>query len=304
MTAVAFLSSNLPYSGRKATDSAMFDRVSGAELYESDQKMATIISSLLKELDLLQDQMMTQETLIRQKEKENCHLKAEISRSASLELKNRKKNIDLESKVVKLELQAADFRIQSAGVANELRETKGRYNLLKEAMEVEKRSMLIENGIVKRRLLQSTSRQNKRMATERTGPLTRLPKNLRNDLVEQNKQLNGFIQSTYHCLWQLKETQGLASVPSSFIPPDNQLKEDIFTPVLLTDIDEKLVKLIKSIQQEPILGTDDTFRFHRLGAEKQREIAKLKREIEEVRESYAQATRELERARAGRDVSL
>lgn len=308
MSKVSFLSTSLHNPTNENVKNDITDNINSRSLYECDHNVMNIINSLLRELDLSHDQLMTQELIIKEREKDNSLLKAKVNQNISNAVENQKKVIDLEMKVVRLELQATELNDRKTAIDNELREIKSKFNLAKDCNTVEKRNALKENNNIIERIIFKNPKENTKrdhLYITKAKAIGGESKNrYRTNLLAQNNLLNGFLQNTYNCLSHLRETHGLASIASTFIPNKQQLAENQSKQISLSDLDAKLVNLIRNIQHEPLVGMDDTFKFHKIGVERQKEISHLKKEIEIIKKSYDRAINELNSLKQNHNILL
>lgn len=267
------------------------------DIYERESQLVGIVDQLLRENEVLREINEGSE----RQSKNNARLvnryEELAGKSEFLALKNERKAKELEIENLKLRYTINDLEERKKGVELKIRDIRNGWEAYKSQVDREKRRSEFEKEellarIKRRRCLpnQNTMRNLNDSMTENKFTSTELVKRL---LTEKEKlktkvlEMYGFIKNLYQCLEGLKASDGECPIAQTFLVGKEKLDElnYDYNSKALIELDKNFFQVLLEIKQEPF-GSNDTFRSKTVGAQKQREVDSLRKQLAELQENY------------------
>ncbi|KAG0671600.1 hypothetical protein C6P40_004642 [Pichia californica] len=267
------------------------------DIYEHDKNVINVINSLISELELYKRMNDSQEKISDKNTREKNYWKESAGRLEIARIKNERRIRDLEVESLKFKFTIDELSERKKGVESRVRNIKNEWKTYRNEVSRQKRKFELDRDELIDKIKLKYNPKFNRRNTEYKHKLDNLKHSeIITDLLKEKDEarhnflkIYGFNKNLYNCLENLKASDGNCPINNSFLATDDELHENNISGEISSKIfrhlDSLFVKILNDIRNEPF-GSNDTFRFKKIGVDRKSEIYLLKEQLNTLQDNY------------------
>jgi hypothetical protein len=277
------------------------------DVYQNDIKIIAELKHLLNEIELHREVKLANAEVMRHKIREVEYWKDQLSKAQTKKRADESRLRELELDNLKLKMTVRNLIERRKSIETRIRDVRNGWKYYREQIEREKRKeRALSENIRKLSRSRSFAHDRDYQTSNRKGGNSwdsSLPTSgVVMDLISEKEvilsnvlKLTSFVRRVYDCLERLKASDGNYPVEDTFLVDEQELdeikQEDV--DYFLTNMNQRFKELLNEIRTEPF-GSDDTFKFKRIGRQKQQEVIVLEKKLSQLQQNYDRVVKTME----------